>query len=159
MNLSCRAVEPDDLDYICSFPQYAEELYFIFPKATYPLTREQLATAIANRQHSTILMADDSVIGFANFYHWQPQGCCKIGNFIVKAEYRGQGAGSFLLAHMMRLAQTAYSATHIEISCFNTNTSGLLLYMHRGFTPFAMESRTDHQGHQMALIHMRKPII
>jgi predicted GNAT family acetyltransferase len=98
MSLSCRAVEPNDLDYICSFPQSAEELYFIFPKATYPLTREQLATAIANRQHSTVLLADDSVIGFANFYHWQPQGCCKIGNFIVKAEYRGQGAGSFLLA-------------------------------------------------------------
>ena len=120
------------------------------------LFRSQLKSAIDSRQNSTVLTHNNSVIGFANFYHWENQGCCKIGNFIVKPDYRGQGAGSFLLEHMMTLAKAAYSATHIEISCFNTNTQALLLYARRGFVPFHIEQRSDHNDQAIALIHMRK---
>lgn len=156
MNFNCRPVEPNDLEHICSFPKNADELYFVYPKAIYPLTCEQLKLAIDSRQNSTVLTHNGSVIGFANFYHWENQGCCKIGNFIVKPDYRGHGAGSFLLEHMMTLAKAAYSATHIEISCFNTNTQALLLYARRGFVPFHIEQRSDHNDHAIALIHMRK---
>lgn len=156
MNFNCRPIEPNDLEHICSFPKNADELYFVYPKAIYPLTREQLQSAIDSRQNSTVLTYNNSVIGFANFYHWEDQGCCKIGNFIVKPDYRGQGAGSFLLTHMMTLAKAAYSATHIEISCFNTNTQALLLYVRRGFVPFHIEQRSDQNDHAIALIHMRK---
>ena len=156
MNFNCRPVETNDLEHICSFPKNADELYFVYPKAIYPLTCDQLQSAIDNRQNSTVLTHNNSVIGFANFYHWENLGCCKIGNFIVKPDYRGQGAGSFLLEHMMTLAKVAYSAIHIEISCFNTNTQALLLYACRGFVPFHIEQRSDQNGHAIALIHMRK---
>lgn len=35
MLFSCRAVEADDLPHICQFPQHADELFYIYPKATY----------------------------------------------------------------------------------------------------------------------------
>ena len=40
--LAHREVRPDDVPTICAFPQSAEELYFLFPKATFPLTPAQL---------------------------------------------------------------------------------------------------------------------
>ncbi len=66
--LSHRGVHADDVARICSFPQSAEELYFLFPKATYPLTPEQLRRAIEQRFDSTVVLLDDQVCGFANFY-------------------------------------------------------------------------------------------
>ena len=155
MLFSCRAVEADDLPHICQFPQHADELFYIYPKATYPLTCDQLAKAIASRQQATVLLTNQEVIGFANFYHWEYGGGCKIGNFIIKAEYRGQGAGSFLLKHMMELARAHYDATHVEISCFNPNTHGLLFYTQHGFEPFHIEPRCTPSGKAIALIHLR----
>ncbi|RON16813.1 hypothetical protein BK662_09895 [Pseudomonas frederiksbergensis] len=34
---------------ICGFPQNAQELFFMFPKAHFPLTETQLITAISQR--------------------------------------------------------------------------------------------------------------
>ena len=44
---TCRAVAAYDLPHICQFPQHAEELFYLYPNASYPLTCDQLATAIA----------------------------------------------------------------------------------------------------------------
>jgi hypothetical protein len=40
----------------------------MFPKASYPLTIDQLKEAIAQRFDSTVVLLDDRVAGFANFY-------------------------------------------------------------------------------------------
>ncbi len=38
MHLTHRTVEPNDIPIICSFPQEPDELFYMFPKASYPLT-------------------------------------------------------------------------------------------------------------------------
>jgi hypothetical protein len=45
MTLDHRPVDPADLPLLCTFPQNARELFFLFPTATYPLTIEPLAAA------------------------------------------------------------------------------------------------------------------
>jgi ribosomal protein S18 acetylase RimI-like enzyme len=45
-----------------------------------------------------------------------------------------------------------------EISCFNQNTAGLLLYKKFGFEPFDIEERKDPNGQRTALIHMRHKV-
>ncbi len=40
MNFSHRPVTADDVNTLCSFPQGEQELFFMFPKANFPLTED-----------------------------------------------------------------------------------------------------------------------
>ncbi len=150
-----RPVEERDVPVICSFPQSASELFFLFPKASYPLTPAQLREAIAGRSDATVVEADGKVAGFANFYRWEPGGACSIGNVVVSPAARGKGVGRFLVETMIGLASSRHRATEVNVACFNNNAIGLLLYTTLGFQPFAVEERQDREGNRLALIHMR----
>jgi RimJ/RimL family protein N-acetyltransferase len=153
--LAHRGVRDDDVPLLCSFPQSAEELYFLFPKATFPLTPDQLRRAIAQRYDSTVVTLDGAVCGFANFYLREPGGACAIGNVIVAPTARGRGVGAFLIETMAAKALVAHAAKEVRISCFHGNVAGLLLYAKLGFAPYAVERRLDPAGERVALVHMR----
>ncbi|VVP19672.1 hypothetical protein PS900_03788 [Pseudomonas fluorescens] len=55
MKLNHRPVKASDVKMICGFPQNAQELFFMFPKAHFPLTETQLITAISQRFDSTVV--------------------------------------------------------------------------------------------------------
>lgn len=63
-----RSLHQSDLETLCSFPQNEEELYFMFPKAVYPLTPEQITEAVKNRLEPTIILHNNEVVSYANFY-------------------------------------------------------------------------------------------
>jgi len=153
--LFSRAVEPDDIPRICKFPQNPEELYFLFPKATYPLTPEQLRISIEQRFGSTVVLDQGQVCGFANLYAMRPTGACAIGNVIVAPDARGKGVGKYLVETMIRSAFHEHGAHSVQIACFNGNVSGLLLYQKLGFEPYMIEPRLDHNGRRVALVRMR----
>lgn len=44
--LSYRPIEERDYENVCQLPQNAEDLFFMFPKAEYPLTINQLESAV-----------------------------------------------------------------------------------------------------------------
>lgn len=155
MSLTHRPVSEKDMPIICGFPQNEDELFFLFPKATFPLTPAQLQDAVAQRSDSTVVELDDVVVGFANFYRWKIGGCCSIGNVIVSPAAREQGVGRYLIRTMIHIAFSKYQAAEVTVSCFNENVSGLLLYRKLGFQPYAIEERQDKQGHRVALVHMR----
>lgn len=155
MTLSSRPVAEQDIALICSFVRTKAEQYFFFPKATWPLTVEQLRGSIAQRSNSTVVELDGEVVGFANFYQWEHGGTCTIGNVIVSPEARGRGVAQYLVRQMIRQATDQHAAKDICLSCFNQNVAGLLLYPKLGFVPFAIEAREDSQGQRVALIHMR----
>jgi RimJ/RimL family protein N-acetyltransferase len=140
---------------ICQFPQNEIELFFMYPKATYPLTYDQLKAAIDQRWESTVVLLDKVVSGFANFYICEPGVNCSIGNVIISPDKRGKGVGKYLVETMVQLAFQNYQAKEVHISCFNQNVAGILLYTRCGFTPFAVEERVDKEGNRVALIHMR----
>jgi ribosomal protein S18 acetylase RimI-like enzyme len=153
--LSCRPVQNSDLPIVCTFPQSAQELFFMFPKAVWPLTVEQLSLAISQRFDSTVLLVGTEVAGFANYYKCEPGVSCSIGNVIVSPLIRGKGAGRFLVECMTAMAFDKYQVKQVEISCFNQNVTGLLLYTKLGFTPCSVEERIDPEGNRAALIHLR----
>lgn len=156
MILQHRSVSTSDIKTICSFPLNAQELFYMFPRAQYPLTEVQLSNAIAQRFDSTIVEAGNSVVGFANFYRAETGGVCCIGNVIVAPEARGKGVATYLVEMLTALAFNRYDATEVQISCFNENTAGLLLYPKLGFLPFAIEERTSLGSRRSALIHMTR---
>jgi RimJ/RimL family protein N-acetyltransferase len=152
--LTYRPVQEADIPFICRFPQSEHELYFLYPKASYPLTIEQLKNSIDQRTDSTVVLLDDRVVGFANFYICEEGEKCAIGNVVVAPETRGQGVGKYLIETMVQIAFTKHKAKEVHISCFNQNVAGLLLYQKLGFRPVAIEERVDKGGNRVALIHM-----
>lgn len=127
----------------------------MFPKALWPLSVDQLSLAISQRFESTVLLAGTDVVGFANFYKCEPGMSCSIGNVIVSPQVRGKGAGRYLVETMTAVAFDKYHVQQVEISCFNQNVTGLLLYTKHGFLPYSIEERLDPAGNRVALIHMR----
>lgn len=153
-----RPAKEEDLEVIAGFPQNEEELYYMFPKAVYPLTAEQLLEAKRQRYDATMVTCNDEVVGYANFYEAIANQHCSIGNLVVHPQYRSQGVASFLIAAMEQLAHEKYNATEVHISCFDANTKGLLLYAKLGYKPYDIERRIKYNGDPIALIEMKKVI-
>ena len=153
-----RTVEKNDIDIILKFPKDEHELFFMFPKADFPLTFEQLEASINSRYDSTVILHEKCIVGFANFYEAIERKHCSIGNVIINPIYRGKGAGTFLIEIMENIAKEKYKASEIHISCFNQNIIGLLLYQKLGYVPFEIEKRTDKKQNRVALIKMKKEI-
>ena len=156
--LSYRTVEKTDFEIICSLPKKIEELFFMFPKAEYPLTVNQLKTAIESRFDSTVIIYDEEIVGFANFYELNRNDYCSIGNVIVKSSFREKGIGRFLIETMEGVGIKKYNVSEFRLSCFNTNTNGILLYSKLGYKPYEIEKRISREGENLALIKMKKKI-
>ncbi|NQD92061.1 GNAT family N-acetyltransferase [Pseudomonas sp. CrR25] len=157
-SFSHRPASAADLAAIVEFPQNAQELFFSYPKANWPLSVGQLAAAMAERRDSTVALLDDRVAGFANFYQWQHGDFCALGNLMVAPWARGRGAAQYLVSAMEELARTHFKATRMQVSCFNANSAGLLLYPRLGYRLSAVLERQDPQGARVALIQFVKPL-
>lgn len=59
---------------------------------------------------------------------------------------------------MERLAREKHGATEIRLSCFSTNTRGILLYTKMGYLPREVEQRTDRRGRRHALLKFAKAL-
>lgn len=157
--LSFRSIVGNDLETICQLPQNKEELFFMFPKADYPLSVEQLQTVVENRSDSTVILLDNKIVGFANFYEVKENEYCSIGNVIVSSIFRNKGIGLFLIETMESIALKKYNVREIHISCFNTNTKGILLYSKLGYFPYEIEERLDKEESKVALVKMKKEML
>lgn len=156
MRLTHRPVVEQDLATICAFPQNAAELFYCFPKADFPLSPGQLQAAIEQRSDSTVVLRDGVVVAFANFYRWESGGVCAIGNVMVAPTARGCGVARYLIEQMRDTAFTRHQACEVQVSCFNQNVAGLLLYPQLGFLPCGVEERAGKNGERLALIHFQQ---
>ncbi len=154
--LSHRTVKKEDFETICTFPQNAEELFFMFPKAEYPLTSDQLAAAVENRFDSTVILRGEEIVGFANFYEVKENQHCSVGNVIVNTKFRNQGIGEYLINTMERIGTEKYRVSEFHLSYFNTNTKGILLYSKLGYKPYEIERWLSKENESIALIKMKR---
>lgn len=123
-NLSYREVQESDFEKICLLPRNEEELFFMSPRSEYPLNLSQLESTIENRFDSTVVLWDNEIVGFANFYEVKEQEYCSIGNVIVDSDYRNKGIGKYLIKTMENIAVEKYKVSEFHLSCFNANTNG-----------------------------------
>lgn len=156
--LDHRPADAADLAEVVAFPQSAEELFFAYPKAAWPLSVAQLAAAMAERRDSTVALLDGRVAGFANFYQWQHGDFCALGNLMIAPWARGQGVAQYLVAVMESLARAHFKANRMQVSCFNANSAGLLLYPRLGYRVGAILERRDPRGQRVALIQFSKTL-
>lgn len=158
MKFSFRNIEKTDFSEVCKLPQTEEELFFMFPKANFPLTQEQLVENLKTRFNPTVFLDDNVIIGFANFYEMKENESCWIGNLILQADYRRKGIGRLIVQTMEEQAKLNYNMREINIACFNNNLSALRMYHRLGYTPFEMEERSGRNDTCHVLIKMKKRI-
>lgn len=153
--LTHRPLADADIPRICTFPRDARELYFLFPRASWPLTPEQVRASLAERRDPTVVLSDGTVVGYANFATFDEGRSASLGNVSVAPDVRGTGVAKHLVHAMMDSAFGHHGLPELVLRCFNTNTPALLLYGKLGFVPVAVEERTAPWGERIALFTMR----
>lgn len=153
--LTHRPLADADIPRICTFPRDAEELYFLFPKATWPLTPDQVRESLAVRRDPTVVLRGGVVVGYANFATFEEGKSASLGNVSVDPNLRGTGIAAYLVQVMAERAIVHHGLPELVLRCFNTNTPALLLYRKLGFVPFAIEERQTPRGQRVALFTMR----
>lgn len=146
-----------ETDYvkICQLFKSKEELYLVYPSGAYPLTVKQVKELAEVRKDLTVVLDKNKVIGFANFYNYEPKQSVYIGNVVIEQAYRGEGLGKELVLYMIKIVAEKYQITNVKLSVFSDNSVALLLYAKLGFKPFKVEERKDTSGNRVALIHMQ----
>jgi ribosomal protein S18 acetylase RimI-like enzyme len=152
-----RLLLPIDLETIATFPQNEDELFFMFPSATFPLTIDQLEAGAKKRLKSTVVLHNEIVVAYANFYDHEGDYCW-IGNVIVSLDYRGKGAAKYLLETMTNKAKNELNVKILRLCCHNTNTRGVFFYTKLGFKPFAISKLEKPSGELIAGIRMEKEL-
>lgn len=146
MKLTHRPFEEKDADIICGFARSAEELFFAFPKATFPLTPDALIAAARQRFSPTVVLQDGDAVGYAGFIKVKDGGFCSIGNLMVHPDHRRNGVATYLVKKMMRIAFETYCARFVRAACFSHNQAAYQLCHRLGFTPGEMEQRLTSDG-------------
>ncbi len=111
----------------------------MFPKADFPLTINQLKNTIKDRFDSTVVLFNNEVVGFANFYEVRESQYCAIGNVIVSPCFRNRGVGTFLINAMEDIGKKK-----------------LLLYTKLGYKPYEIEKYINKENEVSALIELKK---
>jgi len=151
---SNRQLKKSDAEIICRFPQSEEELFYMFPRSTYPLPPEQLIAAAEERRCPTVVTLENTIVGYGNFINADSGDHCSIENVIVNPVHRRKGVASYLVKSLVEIAFTEFQAKYVRLSCFNHNTAGLLLYKKLGFSPVEIEQRQSHEEKIIAVIHL-----
>jgi ribosomal protein S18 acetylase RimI-like enzyme len=154
MTFTHRPLEKKDADIICTFSQSAEELFFAFPKADFPLTPNVLLESARQRFSPTVLLQNELVVGYANFIKVKERGFCDIGNLMVHPGHRREGAASHLVKVMVRKAFEHYGVRFVRVSCFSHNQAAYQLYHKLGFRPADMEHRSTADGTPVLLVNL-----
>ena len=155
MTTTIRPARPDDYQAICDLIPNEEELFLVYPKGRHPLTVAQLERLLQKRLEPTVLLRDDRVVGFADFYRYKPGKSAYIGNVVVDPAQRGRAFGSEIIVHLIELAFSKYDLPRVRISVYARNDPALLLYGRLGFKPNAVREATDFRGDRVALLHLR----
>lgn len=152
---SYRALVPEDYEVVSSFPQNEQELYYMFPKATYPLTPSQVEEGVKNRLKPTVFLYNQEVVAYANIYD-HVDDFCWLGNVIVSPNYRGKGVSQYLVEVMSDIAKEEIKVNKLKLVCHNTNTRAILLYTKLGFRPFDVTRIEKPSGEVIAGVRMEK---
>ena len=157
MTFDHRPFQEADASTICTFPCSREELFYIMPKAAYPLTPSHLAAMAGQCHDPTVGLLDNQVAGYIGFVEVHAKKFCAIGNLVVHPEYRRKGIGAYLVGIMIHKAFDQYAVRFVRATCLSHNKPAYALYHHLGFRPADMAQRLGPDGDPVLVIHMHLP--
>ena len=150
---------PELAPAVAAFPGTAAELFYMFPRGTFPFTAGQLLEIAATRYNPTVCLLDGQPAGYAVFRKLLPGVQATIGNVVTNPALRRRGVCSALMNHMIDLARGKYGVETIHLAVFNTNTAAILLYHRLGFKPTRVREWVGSDGRTEALLIMDRPAL
>ncbi len=156
-DFSWRPLREEDAALIATFPGTAQELFFMFPRASVPLTTKQIMDLAGFRKLPTVVLCGGEVAGYANVIACE-DGTCEVGNVVVAPRFRRRGVGAYLLTTMERRASAELGAARLRAACFNENTAALFFYDRLGYHPAGLRQWRRDDGRALAQIFMEKPL-
>lgn len=150
-----REAARDDFDVIAAFPQDRKEAFFMYPRGTYPLRADELYEASSTRVIPTVIHMNGEIVGYGNVYGWNEGENCSIGNVIINPNFRGQGAGKYLIEVLKKRAREELKVKEVNLVCHHINTTALLFYTKLGFKPYDIKAMRDHDQNEVAGIFMK----
>ncbi|MCG5240823.1 GNAT family N-acetyltransferase [Azospirillum doebereinerae] len=150
-----RPLADADIPAVCGFPRTPEELYFLFPRAVWPLTPDQVRAALPQRRDPTVATLGGRVVGYGNFATFEEGRTASLGNLSVDPDLRRHGIAAYLVGVMIERAFVHHDLPELTLYCFNTNTPALLLYAKLGLMPMALETRVTPWGDSIGLLKLR----
>jgi RimJ/RimL family protein N-acetyltransferase len=156
MNLDHRPLQEADADTICTYPQSAEELFFMLPSAVYPLTPEQLLAAVQARphRHPTVGLIDNRMAGFVSLTEVREKNFCGIGSLVVHPQFRRKGMATYLVDAMVQTAVEQYAVRFVRVSCFSHNKAAYSFCHKLGFRPADMGQSLAPDKEPVLLVHL-----
>lgn len=155
MKLKNKISALNDLKVIAQLPEDEIALFYMFPKARYPLDVIQLESIVKNRFESTVFLLNDKIIGYANVYLYNDEKEPYVGNVILSKEYRGMGFGKEMVQTMISKAKSKFKTDSVKIAVFKSNINVYNMYQSLGFQEFKTEIREDFKGNKEELIFMK----
>ena len=152
-----RPLRDEDAPAICTFPKTDEELFYMFPRATPPLSPRQLLDMARVRHAPTVVLCGGELAAYANLIACE-DGTCEVGNLVVAPNFRRRGAGEYLLRIMGEQARDLLGALRLRADCFSENTAALLFYETLGFVPVGLKPWQKLDGRVKALVLLERPI-
>lgn len=153
--ITFRRVTVDDYQPICDLIPDEEELFLFYAQGKYPLTVKQVKALVKKRLEPTVMLLDNQVAGFANFYGYKERRSVFIGNVVLDRSLRGMGLGKLIVQHMANLAFHKYDLPSVRLHVYNRNLPALLLYYGIGFRPYAMKVKNDYRGDAVIMFSLR----
>ncbi|UUZ79579.1 GNAT family N-acetyltransferase [Paenibacillus sp. P26] len=90
MNFNHRPAVSEDFVTIATFPQNEQELFFIYPKWSYPVRPADMEEIANQRMEPTVVTCEEEIAGYSNLYLVEEGSHCWLGNVIVSPAYRGK---------------------------------------------------------------------
>ena len=154
MKLDHRPLRAEDVESICAFAQSTEELFFMFPQATFPLTPDQVREAARLSHDPTVAVMDGRVAGYVDFGEVQAKQFCALGNLAVSPGYRSREVAAYLVGAMVQSAMTRYAVRFVRASCFSHDKAAYQLLHEFGFRPADLAQRLGPDGEPVLLVHL-----
>jgi len=145
MDVSFRPIVEDDFQTLCDLIPSEEELFWVYAHGKYPLTIPQVRRLVDNRMEPTVMLHDDRVVGFADFYSYRKARSVFIGNVVIAPSMRGQGLGKRLVCRMIDRALRGLDLPLVKLHVYNRNLRALIMYGAMGFVPYAMKVARDYR--------------
>lgn len=151
-----RRARREDFKIIASFPQSQDEQFYMFPRGTFPLDPVHLEEVAKERLHPTVILSGEEIAGYCNLYDVEADSRCWLGNVIINPDYRGRGAGKFLLDTMLTTVRDELHLPELHLICHNPNTAALKFYHKNGFIPYGLKEMVDYKEQPIIGILMKK---
>jgi ribosomal protein S18 acetylase RimI-like enzyme len=154
------SARPEDYDAICAViaegdAAHREQLPDVFCEKSGPIRPRDFLVQRMQRPESTILVAleDADIVGVLEVVMKAPQSrdghvarrVALIDNVVVRADHRGRGLGSMLIARAESWA-IEQGATAIELNVWATNTSAKRLYESLGYVTRLVRMERSLEG-------------